>query len=97
MDTKAVAQATSPTLITTGQPPAATVAKSYAQSQPQTQVEAAEDFRLIIERDDATGAYVYTTIDRRTGEVVQRLPREDVLKMGSDVQYALGQVISATA
>ena len=71
--------------------------KSYAPSPAGPQLEAVEDFRLIIERDEKTGGYIYTTIDRRTGEVVQRLPREAVLRMGEDENYSQGQLISSVA
>lgn len=97
MDSKAVAPIATPTL-TTGQTPAAPTSKSFAPTQPQTPiVEAAGDFRLIIDRDEATGSYIYTTIDRRTGKVVQRLPREALLQIGADQQYATGRLISAKA
>lgn len=96
MDSKAVAPVASPSL-TIGQTPTVPALRSFAPPQPETQVQAAEDFRLIIDRDEATGSYVYTTIDRRTGKVVQRLPREALLKMGDDGHYAQGQVISAKA
>ena len=33
------------------------------------------DLRLIIEEDPDHGAYVYKTVDRRTGEVVSQIPR----------------------
>lgn len=51
-------------------PPAPPVAKGSDQA----------DLRLVIEEDASTGAYVYKTVDRRTGEVVQQIPREEVLK-----------------
>ncbi|MEI9965874.1 MAG: hypothetical protein WDM92_15755 [Caulobacteraceae bacterium] len=36
------------------------------------------DLRLFIEDAAEPGRFVYTTVDRRTGEVVSRVPREDV-------------------
>jgi flagellar protein FlaG len=51
------------------------------------------DLRLVIEEDKATGAFVYKTLDRRTGEVVQQLPRESVLKAMASDTYNPGQVV----
>lgn len=55
----------------------------------------AADFRLVIEEDEASGSFVYKTIDRRTGEVIQQLPRADVLKMRDEADYAAGAVHDA--
>ena len=51
------------------------------------------DLRLVIEEDEATGAFVYKTLDRRTGEVVQQLPRESVLKAMAQDDYQPGLVV----
>ena len=51
------------------------------------------DLRLVIEEDKATGAFVYKTLDRRTGEVVQQLPRESVLKAMTSQDYHPGLVV----
>jgi flagellar protein FlaG len=51
------------------------------------------DLRLVIEEDEATGAFVYKTLDRRTGEVVQQLPRESVLKAMASDDYEPGLVV----
>lgn len=51
------------------------------------------DQRLVIERDNGSGAYIYKTIDRMTGQVISQVPREEVLKMREDVGYAAGDVI----
>ncbi|MDP3855311.1 flagellar protein FlaG [Phenylobacterium sp.] len=53
------------------------------------------DLRLVIE--EGGGSYVYKTIDRRTGEVVAQFPREEILKMREEIDYAAGTVISASA
>lgn len=53
----------------------------------------AADLRLVIEEDATTGSFVYKTLDRRTGEVVQQLPREAVLKLHNDESYTPGQVV----
>lgn len=54
-------------------------------------------YRLVIEEDQATGAFVYKTIDRNTGEVVLQFPREEVLKLKEQKDYKAGAVIRTTA
>ena len=55
------------------------------------------DLRLIIEEDQASGSYVYKTINRVTGEVLQQFPRDDVLKLHAEARYAAGTVINTGA
>jgi flagellar protein FlaG len=55
------------------------------------------DMRLVIELDQASGAFVYKTINRVTGEVVQQLPRAEVLKLRQETQYSAGKVINTEA
>ncbi len=55
------------------------------------------DLRLVIEEDEANGTLVYRTIDRRTGEVVLELPREEIEKLGEETEYVAGTVIRAKA
>jgi flagellar protein FlaG len=55
------------------------------------------DYRLVIEDDEKAGCFVYKTIDRRTGEVVQQLPREQLIKLREAPDYAAGAVISTRA
>ena len=50
------------------------------------------DLRLVIEEDPASGSYVYTTVDRRTGDVLQQFPREDVLRFKQAEHYDPGEV-----
>jgi flagellar protein FlaG len=57
----------------------------------------AANARLVIEQDQASGHYVYKTLDRITGEVLRQLPREDVLKMLSQARYVAGDVIKTRA
>jgi flagellar protein FlaG len=52
------------------------------------------DLRLVIEEDEKAGCFVYKTIDWRTGEVVQQLPREQLIKLREAANYAAGAVIS---
>jgi flagellar protein FlaG len=55
------------------------------------------DMRLVIEEDKASGSYVYKTVNRLTGEVVQQLPREQVLQLMEQVEYEAGQVVRTKA
>lgn len=68
-------------------------AVSVREIQPQEQ----PDLRLVIEEDATTGSYVYRTIDRRTGEVVQQFPVEAVLKLKRGEDYQAGAVIKTRA
>ena len=55
------------------------------------------DLRLVIEEDQGSGSFVYKTVDRVTGEVVQQLPRAEVLKLRAAAAYVAGQVIRTRA
>jgi flagellar protein FlaG len=50
------------------------------------------DLRLVIEQDATTGTYVYKTVDRRTGDILQQFPREDVLRFMQAEHYGPGEV-----
>jgi flagellar protein FlaG len=50
------------------------------------------DLRLVIEEDPTSGTYVYKTVDRRTGDVLQQFPREDVLRFKQAEHYDPGEV-----
>jgi flagellar protein FlaG len=67
---------------------------------PQPQQPAASDtadLRLVIEDDQAAGCFVYKTVDWRTGEVVQQIPREQILKLREAPAYLAGDVIKTEA
>ena len=55
------------------------------------------DMRLVIEEDKASNSYVYKTVNRLTGEVIQQLPRDQVLKLREEVDYVAGDVVRAKA
>jgi len=55
------------------------------------------EMRLVIEMDQASGSFIYKTINRLTGEVVQQLPRAEVLKLRDGGQYAAGTIIRTKA
>jgi flagellar protein FlaG len=81
--------------------PATTVADVQSAAQPSRQSQAAgpdpADLRLVIEDDQAAGCFVYKTVDWRTGEVVQQIPREQLLKLREDRAYLSGDVIKTEA
>jgi flagellar protein FlaG len=60
-------------------------------------IEDSADFRLVIEEDPASRSYIYKTVDRRTGEVIQQFPREQLLKLKDAEHYSAGSVIKASA
>ncbi len=53
-------------------------------------------YRLVIEQGPRAGSFVYKTLDRETGEVVQQLPSEEVLKLREQDRYGVGAVINTT-
>lgn len=55
------------------------------------------DLRLVIEHDEASGEFVYKTVDRRTGETLQQFPREEVLRMREGAAYESGDVFDGQA
>lgn len=55
------------------------------------------DLRLVIEETGVAGAFVYKTIDRRSGEVVLQLPREEVLRLRDAEAYVAGDIIATQA
>ena len=83
---------------TFGQKPAATAAPNVGTSaEPVVQGPDPVDMRLVIEEDKASGSYVYKTVNRRTGEVVQQLPREQILKLREALHYEAGAIVRAKA
>lgn len=55
------------------------------------------DVRLVIEEDEASGACVYIAVNRRTGEILAKYRREQILKMRDDAGYSAGGVIRTKA
>lgn len=75
------------------QPPP--VARTDAQRPLQGAAPQSADLRLVIEEDEQSGAIVYKTLDRRTGEVVRQLPREEVLRLKDDPTYDPGDIVNS--
>jgi flagellar protein FlaG len=65
--------------------------------QPQNPAQDEADLRLVIEEGQAPGSYIYKTINRVTGEIVAQYPREALLRLRDDADYAVGAVVSAKA
>ena len=55
------------------------------------------DLRLIIEDSEEGGGFVYTMVDRRTGKVISRLSREEVLRLREKSNYSGGAVFDGKA
>jgi uncharacterized FlaG/YvyC family protein len=55
------------------------------------------DLRLMIEESEEAGGYVYVIVDRKTGKVVSRLTREDVLRLREKSNYTAGAVFDGKA
>ena len=74
-------------------------AAKVAPSMPVDSTEATDqpDLRLIIEDADDASGVVYTIVDRRTGKVVSRLSREEVLRLRNTSDYETGAVFDGKA
>lgn len=94
METKVTAFAATPDA-TFGPPRPATPVKGGGSQAPK--VDPAMDLRLVIEEDQGSGSFVYKTVNRVTGEVVQQLPRAELLKLREEAAYAAGKVIKTEA
>lgn len=53
------------------------------------------DLRLVIEADELHGGFIYKTLDRRTGEVVNQFPRETLLRIMAEEDYTAGDIVTA--
>ena len=75
------------------------VAGDVAPARRMTEPEASQaaDLRLVIEETGEPGQFVYTIIDRRTGRIVSRRARDEVLRLREDDGYAAGALFDGTA
>jgi flagellar protein FlaG len=73
-----------------GPAPVPPVRKDPAQDAPGA---ASADLRLVIEEDTDGKGFIYKTLDRRTGEVVQVFPRDTILKLQESDSYSPGTVV----
>ena len=76
--------------------PADSAAPTAADPTPAVNGPDPSDLRLVIEDDAKAGCFVYKTIDRRSGKIVQELPREQILKLREADSYVAGAVIKAS-
>lgn len=65
---------------------------SGLQSRLAQEAERVSRYRLVIE-EGPSGSFIYKTLDRLTGEVVRQLPREEVVEMMENRDYASGSII----
>ncbi|MDE2487859.1 MAG: flagellar protein FlaG [Alphaproteobacteria bacterium] len=56
-----------------------------------------QDLRLNIERDQASGQFIYKFVDPKTGQVIQQIPNEEILRMRTAAEYAAGRVVDTRA
>ena len=96
MESKVTAFAATPDP-TFGQKPAPPRADTTSSAERFAQSQDPADMRLVIEEDKASNSYVYKTVNRLTGEVIQQLPRDQVLKLREQVDYVAGDVVRAKA
>ncbi len=96
MDNKVAAFAATPDP-TFGQKPAPSRVDTSSTAERAAQSQDPVDMRLVIEEDKASNSYVYKTVNRLTGEVIQQLPRDQVLKLREQLNYEAGDVVRTKA
>ena len=96
MESKVTAFAATPDP-TFGQRPAPQSADTRSSANRAAQSSDPVDMRLVIEEDKAANSYVYKTVNRLTGEVIQQLPREQVLQLRQQLDYEAGDVVRTRA
>lgn len=95
METKATAIAPVPDPKANKFQPEAPVARKGVEA-PAVPAQDPVSLRLVIDLDQASGGYVYKTVNRLTGEVISQLPRAEVLRLKEDGSQP-GSVISTEA
>jgi flagellar protein FlaG len=53
--------------------------------------------RLVIQAGAQTGVFIYTILDRATGQVLVQIPREEVIQLSKRPDYSAGSVIDTKA
>ena len=96
MENKVTAFAATPDP-TFGQKPAPQSTETRSSAGRAAQSQDLVDVRLVIEEDKASNSYVYKTINRLTGEVIQQLPRQQVLQLREQLDYEAGHVVRTKA
>jgi len=57
----------------------------------------APDLRLNIDRDQGSGQFVYKFVDPQTGQVIEQIPDEALLKLRASAKYIAGSVVNTKA
>lgn len=57
----------------------------------------APDLRLNIDRDQASGEFVYKFVDPQTGQVIAQIPDAEMLKLRAAAEYSAGRVVDTKA
>lgn len=60
-------------------------------------IEAAANYRLLIEEGPRKGSFVYKTLDSQTGEIIRQFPREQLVRLAEQPDYDKGAVINTLA
>ena len=55
------------------------------------------DHRLVIREGLEDGLFIYTILDRVSGQVMAQIPREDVQQLAARPDYEAGQVVDTKA
>jgi flagellar protein FlaG len=64
---------------------------STASSSSETSGDAAQ--RLVIKEGAQAGVFIYTILDRATGQVLVQIPREEVVHIATRPDYTAGRVV----
>ena len=51
------------------------------------------DYRLVIDKDPISGAFVYRTVDRFSGETVSQFPNEELVRLRDSADYISGTIV----
>lgn len=54
-------------------------------------------FRLVIDKDPVSGAFIYKTVERATGVIVTQLPSEEVVRLKDSASYTSGSLVDDKA
>ena len=75
-------------------PVPAAVASPAQSPSPATVRPAGQDLRINIVRDQDSGLFVYKFVNPVTGQVVNQIPDEEVLKLRAAAEYSAGRLIN---
>ena len=84
-------------VVATVAPAGSAAGGDFNQSRASQEAERAARYKLVIEQGAQKGVFIYKVLDRETGEVLRQLPREEVIRLKDQTNYAAGAVINTTA